>query len=314
MRITTFRRIIFTLTFLLLLTPLVLAQNKPSEQKTGSVLVFPYYTSNDDASADTLMNISNLGTSSVVAHLYFMEGSSCTQQDTSVYLTPNATLTLKASFDVPLETGYLIVVAVDQTGCVVQNGGLTGNAFVKAPAGYFGGSSGETRGNYGALAFNAYAPICSAGGELTLNFNGGALDAMPTGFSVTVQNPTVAPGQTIVLAGLNGSITDGALTGGAQFGTGAAYSANEVFRSFSAFIRGGCQGIATITNTTPRISGFGTSGLGGLITPGTAGVLRFNTVGSAGILITPRNNSGWSGIRGLTCTRTSSVTLKVPVF
>ncbi|MBS1811124.1 MAG: hypothetical protein JST84_23375 [Acidobacteria bacterium] len=305
---------LFTALLLFITTMNIQAQNRPSEQKTGSVLVFPYYTSNDDSSANTLMNISNFGTTSVIAHLYFLEGVSCTQQDTSVYLTPNATLTLDAAFDVPLETGYLIVVAVDQAGCVIQNGGLSGSAFVKAPAGYFGAGSGETRGNYGALAFNAYTPICPAGGEITLNFNGTTLDAMPTGVGVSVQNPNVAPGQTIVLAGLNGSISDGNVIGGAQVGTGAAYSANEVFRSFSAFILGTCQGITTITNSTPRIAGFGTSGLSGLIAPGTAGILKFNTAGGAGLLITPRNNAGWSGLRQLTYTRTSNVTLKVPVF
>ncbi len=318
MKLVSWLKSLLTISLLFTFGTLALAQNKPSEQKTGSVLMFPYYTSNVSASADTIMNISNLSTSSVIAHLYFMEGSSCTQADTSVYLTPNATITLQAYFDVPFETGYLLVVGVDQNGCVVQNGGLTGSAFVKAPAGYFGVGSGETRGNYSALAFNAYTPICPAGGpfgaELTLNFNGGALDAMPTGFAVSVQRPNDAPGQTIVLAGMNGSINEGNLTGGSQLGTGAAYSANEVFRSFSAFIFGGCQGIATITNSSPRIAGFSTSGLSGLITPGTAGILRLNTAGGAGILITPRNNAGWSGIRGLTCTRTSSVVLKVPVF
>lgn len=291
-----------------------LAQNRPSESKTGSVLVFPYYTSNDTGTADTLMSISNYSTSWTVAHLYFMDSITCTQADTSVYLTPNATLTMKASDFAPFETGYLIVVGVGQNGCATANGGLSGSAFVQAPAGYFGAGSGETRGNYGALAFNAYQAICPAGGELALNFNGVVLDAMPTGYAVSVQNPTSAPGQTIILAGLNGNLNDVNLTGGAQLGTGGAYSANETFRSYSAFIQGTCFGKATITNSQPRIAGFSTAGLGGLITPGSVGVLRFNTVGSAGLLITPRNNSGWSGIRGLVITRTSAVTLTVPVF
>lgn len=293
---------------------LALAQNRPSENKTGSVLVFPYYTSNDDASADTWMNISNLSGSPVIAHLYFIEGTSCQQADTAVYLTPYATVTLRAYYDMPLETGYLLVVGVGQNGCLIQNGGLTGNAFVKAPAGYFGPGSGETRGNYGALAFNAYAPACPSGGELALNFNGVALDAMPTTFAATVQNPNVAPGQTIVMAGLNGNLNTGTLTGAAQLGTGGVYNANEAFRSFTNFILGACHSVTTITNSNPRIIGVSGSGLSGLIYPGSAGVLLFNTAGGAGIIITPRNNAGWSGIRGLTYTRTSSVTLRVPAF
>ncbi len=290
------------------------AQNKPSEQKTGSVLIFPYYTSNDTATADTLMSISNVGTFSVNVHLYFMDGTTCQQADVAVFLTPNATITLQASTDMPMETGFLLAVAVDQNGNLVANGGLTGSAFVKMPAGALHSSAGEVRGNYGATAFNATAAVAAVNGELTLNFNGAILDAMPTSFAVSLQSPNTAPGQTIVLAGMNGSLINGTLTGATQVGTGVAYNQNEALRSFTALIRGGCQSLTTLTNSNPRLVGTSGLGLSGLITPGTVGVLRFSTAGGAGLLITPRNNAGWSGIRGLTCTRTSTVVLTVPVF
>ena len=74
------------------------AQNKPSEQKTGSVLVFPYYTSNDNSTADTLINISNVANVAVNVHLFFMEGTSCQQADIAVFLTPNGTITLRIWF------------------------------------------------------------------------------------------------------------------------------------------------------------------------------------------------------------------------
>jgi hypothetical protein len=306
--------LLLPIALLFLCTTLALGQNKPSEQKTGSVLVFPYYTSNDNSSADTQMSISNTGTIGVTVHLYFMEGRSCTQQDAPYYLTPNATLTMTASTWVPMETGYLIVVAVRDDGCLMPNAGLTGNAFVKAPAGYFGSSSGEVRGNYAATAFNAYRAVCPENNELLLNFNGTVLDMMPVGFAVAIQSPTTAPGQTIVMAGLNGTVTHGSLTGAAQVGSGGAYNEDEIFRSYSSFIRGGCQATGTISNVVPRISGFGTLGMSGLIKPGTVGILKYLTTGGIGILITPSNNAGWSGIRGLTCTRVGSVTLSVPVF
>lgn len=307
-------RILLPLSLLFVLSVITLAQNKPSEQKTGSVLHFPYYASNDTATVDTQMSISNTGTAGVTVHLYFMEGRSCTQQDVPYYLTPNATLTLTAASDVPLETGYLIVVAVRGDGCLMPNAGLTGSAFVKAPAGQFGTGSGEVRGNYAATAFNAYTSVCPTNNELVLNFNGTALDMMPTGFAVAIQSPATAQGQTIVMAGMNGSVITGSIIGAAQTSTGAAYNEDEVFRSYSSFIRGGCQATGTLSNLIPRISGFGALGLSGLIQPGTVGLLKFSTAGGTGILITPSNNAGWSGIRGLTCTRVGSVTLSVPVF
>ena len=297
------------------LFPLTLhAQNKPSEQKTGSVLVFPYYTSNDFATADTFMSISNAGTTSVSVHLFFMEGRTCQQADVAVYLTPNATITLRASVEVPMETGYLIAVGLDQSGNLITNGGLTGSAFVKAPAGVLNPAAGEVVGNYGATAFNAYSSVAPAFGAMELNFDGVVLDAMPTGFVVPVQSPNVAPGQTIVMAGMNGNLIDSSLTGANQIGSGQAFSENEVFRSFSALIRGGCQSITLLTNTSPRIVFVNGQGLSGLIAPGAVGLLKFTTEGGAGVLITPKNNTGWAGIRNLAWTRTSSVKLTIPSY
>ena len=309
-----FKLLTLSLTILCLLSFAAQAQNKPSEQKTGSVLLFPFYTSNDNATADTLMSISNVGTFSVNVHLYFLEGRSCQQADMTVFLTPNATIALRASNDMPMETGYLIAVATDDNGNLVANGGLTGSAFVKMPPGVLNSVADEVRGNYGALAFNAYQAIAPANGELTLNFNGVALDAMPTSFAVALQSPAIAIGQTIVLAGMNGSLIDSTLIGATQIGTGQAIDGNEAFRSFTGLIRGGCQSLTLLNNINPRLVGTNGLGLSGLITPGTVGLLKFSTAGGGGILITPRNSAGWSGIRGLTCTRTSAVTLKLPSF
>jgi hypothetical protein len=137
---------------------------------------------------------------------------------------------------------------------------------------------------------------------------------MPVGHAIAVQSPNAAPGQTIVIAGMNGNVSFGNLTGGVQTGTGLAFSENEVLRSYSPFILGRCQGIGSFNDSTPRITGFGTARLSGLIPPGSVGTLKFNTGGGVGVLITPNNSSGWSGIRNLTYTRTSNATLVVPVF
>jgi hypothetical protein len=137
---------------------------------------------------------------------------------------------------------------------------------------------------------------------------------MPSGHAIAVQSPSAAPGQTIVIAGMNGNVSFGNLTGGVQTGTGLAFSENEVLRSYSPFILGRCQGIGALSDSTPRITGFGTARLSGLIPTGSVGTLKFNTGGGVGVLITPNNSSGWSGIRNLTYTRTSNATLVVPVF
>lgn len=302
------------LTIICLFALSAFAQNRPSEQKTGSVLVFPYYTSNIDGTADTFMSISNANSIGVNVHLYFLEGRTCSQADVSVYLTPNATISFRATDIFPAETGYLIAVAVDGNGGLIANGGLTGNAFVKLPPNYLNGAPDEVRGNYGAWAFNAYQNVPAVGGELALNFNGAVLDAMPSQFAVAIQAPSSAPGQTVVLAGMSGNINGGTVTGASQSGTGGAYNADEAFRSFTGLFVGGCMSVTLLSNSNPRLVGTNGFGLSGLIYPGSLGTLRFSIGGGVGLLITPRNSSGWHGIRNLPFTRTTSVTLVVPSF
>jgi hypothetical protein len=94
---------------------------------------------------------------------------------------------------------------------------------------------------------------------------------MPSGHTIAVQSPAAAPGQAIVVAGTNGNVSFG--------------------------------------DATPRITGFGTARLSGVIPPGSVGPLKFNTGSGAGVLITPSNSSGWSGIHSLTSTRTSKAFL-----
>ena len=315
----TFRYTPLTILILLALTLAGLAQtNKPSDLKTGSVLVFPYYSSQiaNPIVRDTRISIHNHGTTEVKVHLYFLENVDCQQADMFVSLTANGSITMRSSTIIPDETGYLIAVATDPlTGAVLPNAGLTGNAFVQAPAGTFGAGSGAVLGNYGALVFNAYNPILPVNNQITLNFNGTDLDLMPVRFAAEIQRPVEAVGQTIVLAGLNGSVVTGVITGAAQTGIAEAYNEIEEFRSARRFISGSCHSLSTVTNGNPAILGFGLNGLSGFIATGTNGVLKFTTAGAAGLLITPANTAGWSGIRGLTCLATSNtVSLVVPAI
>ena len=70
-----------------------------SDQKPGSVLVFPYY--NTIGTNDTRIAISNVGeiptTDQVIVHLFFLEGATCTPADSFICLTPNGGFTMLAS-------------------------------------------------------------------------------------------------------------------------------------------------------------------------------------------------------------------------
>ena len=94
---------------------------------------------------------------------------------------------------------------------------------------------------------------------------------MPTSFAAEIQNPNEAPGQTIVMAGMKGSIGDSTVTGAANTTTGQGCNQDEVCRSFSKFLFGKCHSVTTITPNYPNMP-FG--GPAGLIKPGQVGTLK----------------------------------------
>ena len=295
-------------------------QIEVSDQKPGSILVYPYYTSNAQTKADTRVTLSNLGSTGVIVHLFFLRGSDCQQSDQFVCLTKGASISAKMSEQDPETTGYIVAVAVNDMGAPIHRNQLIGNAFVNA---------GDFFGNYGAEAFAAVDGVALAGlplsganadGTHTLNFNGGlsgtvaapifGYDRAADQFAVEIQSPNDATGQTIVHASLNGNIATAGLSNISQAGTGLLWRGDEKQGSFVRFIGGNCQSINTITATSPRVP----TGLGVFLPKGSIGTLTYATSeASVGLVLTPKSNA-WSGIRTLHKTRTKNSTLTVPVF
>ncbi|HEX4946191.1 MAG TPA: endonuclease/exonuclease/phosphatase family protein [Blastocatellia bacterium] len=274
-----------------------------SDQKAGSVLVFPYYTSRLADRRDTLLTISNIGSQFANVHIFFMEGASCSPADMFLCLTPNASFSMKASEYTPEETGYVIAVAVNAEGIPVQNNSLIGNAFVM---------DGDYVGNYGAESFAAHSRALAAveGGTATLFFDGSSYDGVPSQLAAEIQSPVDAVGQRIVTAGLSGDLTRVVMRGAAQVGVGIAVNGSErPFGSFSAFLLGNCQSLATISISNPRVP----NGMGQTIPTGQTGTIRFNVGGAVGLLMTPRTAS-YKGIRTLHKTALTTATLTMPVI
>jgi hypothetical protein len=309
-----------------------ISQIEVSDQKPGSVLVYPYYTSNAQTKADTRITLTNLmgtlsavppntGNGGIFVHIFFLRGSDCQQSDMYVCLTKGASISVKASEQDPEVTGYIVAVAVDMNGLPVSWNALIGNAFV---------SAGSTVGNYGAEAFASIQPVgaltttAAVGGpDAVLNFSGGTniaaagappvfigYDRAADQFAVEIQSPNDATGQAIVHVSVAGNISTAGVTSVAQLGTGLVIRGDEKQGSFVRFISGNCQAINTITATAPRVP----TGLGVFLPKGSIGTVVYNTsVGSVGLLLTPNTNA-WSGIRTLHKTRTVNSTLTIPVF
>ena len=291
-------RIFFALMTLIVLAAGALAQTdiSVSDQKAGSALVYPFYTSDSQTKADTRITLSNIGTREAAVHLFFLD-KSCNQADTYVCLTPNASIALKASeFDPDVKGGWLLAVGVDAAGNPFNYNSLIGNAFV---------IDGDYIGNYGAEAFRDLRTIRTNGERASFT-----VDA-PDQFAVEIQSPNDAAGQRIVTVGLSGSLVDMTLKGAGHSGIGQLYNGNEKpFGSFSKFLTDGCRSEAIITATNPRVP----LGLGVLIPSGQVGTMKWNSVaGSVGLIMTPRT-AKWSGIRTLHKTRQVATTIIIPVF
>ena len=132
----------------------------------------------------------------------------------------------------------------------------------------------------------------------------------PCEFAVEIQSPKDAV-QRVIVVGLRGDVNTMAVSGAAQEGTGFAYNAQEQGGSFQKFLTGSCFSDTLITNSFPRVP----TTLGTIINTGNAGHLRFSIGAGVGLLMTAKNSqSRFYGIRTLHKTKTTQVTLTVPVF
>jgi hypothetical protein len=293
-----------------------------SDQKAGSILVFPYYTSAADGSfskSDTLIQITNVCNGASVSggapnysflHLFFINGANCSPADTFICLTPNGSIQIKASDYDPTITGYLIAVAVTASGAPTTNNCFIGGAYVRD-------DNNGVIGSYGAEAFwrlDGLTEVVAVGANATLSLDGAEYDAAPTQFAVQVQDPAVAD-ELIVLASVSGDLGT-VLRPTAQTGVGVLYRADEAPASFQPQIGTGCFSVTSIDRTKIRIVP------GNLETflKDSYGYLKFNVSAPAvGLLISrqgPPNqaNNRFSGIRTLHKTAVGTATLAAPCF
>jgi hypothetical protein len=291
-----------------------------SDQKAGSVLVFPYYTSDVNgnfARSDTLITLTNVSNGDATAatgapnhqylHLFFMKD--CSPADTFVCLTPNGSLQFRASEFDPLTTGYLIAVAVDERGVPVRNNSFVGSAFVRDDV-------NGVIDSYGAEAFAKLNPDPApvAGGVATLAFDAVGYEAAPVQFAAQVQDPARSD-QTIVLASVSGDLGE-RLAATAQSGPGALYKDDERLASFAPALGEACFISRAVTGQNFRVV---PGPLNNFLKDG-FGYLRFGLTSPAvGLILSRQGGEGeaknrFSGIRALHVTATTGATLTLPVF
>jgi len=245
---------------------LIPSPSQVSDQKAGSVLVYPIYTSTVGInSQNSRLNITNTHQNlPAFIHIFFV-ADTCVISDAYVCLTANQTASFLASDLDPGTTGYLVAIAVDgATGCPTNFNYLIGDAYVKFTSGH--------AANLGAEAISAIAGGLTPCGDAEfaeLKFDGLSYNLMPTTLALDNLGSRADGNDTmLVVNAFGGDMRVSPATLGALFGV--LYDDSENGFSFT-ISSGACQFRATINSNTPRT----TPRFDQVIPAGHAGWMRF---------------------------------------
>lgn len=121
-----------------------------SDQKAGSVLLYPYYTSGSVSgnTENTLINITQTADVPIATHIYLIR-STGTVRTRDICLQAKQTQSFLAGSLDPGNSGYILIVAIDADGCPVGANTLIGDVSVKRPTGH---SASLTAYAYAALS------------------------------------------------------------------------------------------------------------------------------------------------------------------
>ncbi|MDX2033450.1 MAG: hypothetical protein SF339_22430 [Blastocatellia bacterium] len=227
------------------------ARAEVTDDKAGSILFFPIYTSDagNANSQNTRISITNIsGTEKACVHLFIVDGASCSIADAFVCLTPQQTASFLASDLDPGSTGYIMAVSVDcETGLPNAYNCLIGDEFVKFASGH--------RANLGAEAISAV--MMFPGGtdpnvtSTTLRFDGMFYNRLPRVLAVDNIASAVDGNSTLfILNRVGGNLA----ASGASIGNlaGIVYDDAETAYSFTANL-GVCQYRTVLSNAFPRL-------------------------------------------------------------
>ncbi len=228
------------------------ARAEVSDQKAGSVLVFPIYTSSvAQSSQNSRIAITNTHPNlRAWVHLFFV-ADNCSVSDAFLCLTPNQTSTFLASDLDPGTTGYLVAIASDGVfGCPINFNYLIGDEYVKFSSGHAANLGAES---ISAIAGSAFWASCNSNSiSATLQFDGISYNMLPNVVSVDNIGSRADGNDTlVVLNRINGDLRTGPTGLGNVFGV--FYDDAENALSFT-LNSSACQFRFRVDNSTPRIT------------------------------------------------------------
>jgi uncharacterized repeat protein (TIGR01451 family) len=287
-----------------------------SDQKAGSVLVFPYYTSDttNPNRANTRICLTNVENQwSACVHLFFVDGATCSVADATICLSPNQTACFMMSDFDPGTSGYLVAVLVDcMTGCPLNINTLIGDEFIKLASGHTANVGAEAIA--GLPGTKALCDVNSSTAEL--KFDGVMYNQLPRVLALDNLGSRLDGNDTVlILNRIGGNLATGAATIGAIFGL--LY--NDAEQGFSFSFMAGCQLRSSLTDNFPRL----VPRLTTIIPAGRSGWLKLwgaSDIGLFGVALNFNPNAatnpgafnGGHNLHKLTLTPNASLT--IPIF
>jgi len=231
--------------------------SEAGDQKPGSILVFPFYSSISlkPTRENARISITNTEpTRRITVHLFFIQEDSAAVADAFVCLTPNQTTSfLTSDFD-PDISGYLVAIAVDErTGCPISFNFLIGDEYVKLDSGFAANLAAET---FAALA--GAPPACNENSVTAeVKFNGVSYNAAPRALAAD-NIPSAVDGNStlLVVDRIGGNLATGVSTVGQLFGLlfddmehGYSFERSTTRRQFRAVLSN-----SDFPRTAPRLT------------------------------------------------------------
>ncbi len=181
------------------------ASSPVSDQKPGSVLVYPFYSSTAiPATTNTRISMTNLSlTSPVFLRLFFIDQNGVLPpSNTFLCLTTVQTVSILMSEVDPGIQGFLVAIAVDGSGKPINFNFLVGVADIKLSSGHQASPQAE------AIAAVAADPAAVVGTTATLRFDGAAYNRLPRTIAIDrLWSPADGNSTLLILTRITGNYT-----------------------------------------------------------------------------------------------------------
>ena len=286
-----------------------------SDQKAGSVLLYPYYTSGSASAIaqNTRISITQTADVPIAMRIFFVRNTG-TVLTKVICLAPKQTDTyLTGSLD-PGNSGYILIVAVDNDGCPVGANTLIGDAMVKRSTGH---SASLTAYAYAALFSGTLGGCDSESTTANVDLDGTSYNRSPRTVAIDkVRSRADGNDTLLILDRVGGNLATSSI-GNIGPVSGTLFDQSGVAFPFS-FNVAQPQLVQALTNTLPVTSPpFGT-----VVPAGTVGWMKMAgdaDIGLLGAVINFNPNAaaaagafnGGHGLRALTVTPAASFVVPV---